>query len=181
MDKQELRRSMRGHSAVDPGVGFMVTSALFVWLSGHMAGTIAAFIAMRDEVDVGPLFERLPGWRWVLPRVESDRSLTFRDRDVPWETHRHGMQQPIDRGTVVPIHEIDMILVPGLAFDETGARLGRGAGYYDRVLASRRADCTAIGVTIESKVIGSVPMLDHDRRVDLLATESGVRECSPRS
>ena len=158
----------------------MVTSALFVWLSGRLPGTIAAFIAMRDEVDVSPLFDRLAGWRWVLPRVEPDRQMTFRDRDVPLEQHQLGILQPIDQGTAIPVGEIDTILVPAIAFDETGARLGRGLGYYDRLLAQRRGDTLAVGVTVESRVIESVPVHDHDQRVDFLATEAGVRECSPR-
>ena len=166
---------------IDPGVGLLVTSSLFVWLSRRLPGTAAAYVAMRDEVDVANLFDRLPGWRWVLPRVEGDRSLTFRDRDVPREVHEWGMEQPVDRGEVVPISQLDVILVPGVAFDRSGARLGRGAGYYDRVLSERRSDSTAVGVTVEERVLGSVPVADHDEVVDLLATESGVRECSPRS
>lgn len=180
MDKDQVRQEMRGHAAVDPGVGFLVTSALFTWLSSRIPGMIAAYLAMRDEVDLSPLFERLPGWRWVLPRVEEDRSLTFRDRDVRVERHPFGMDQPADQGPAIPLHEIDVILVPGVAFDESGARLGRGAGYYDRLLAGRRGDAVAIGVAIETKVIASVPVHDHDQRVDWLATETGVRECSPR-
>lgn len=172
---------MRGHTAIDPGVGLVVTSTLFVWLSSRLPGTIAAFLAMSDEVDVSPLFERLPGWRWVLPRVEPDRSLTFRDRDVPSERHHLGMLQPVDRGPATPVDHIDVILVPGLAFDDSGARLGRGGGHYDRLLAQRRGDSDAVGVTVEERVIESVPVHDHDQRVDWLATETGVRRCSPRT
>lgn len=157
-----------------------VVGGLFGWLSRRLPGTIAAYLAMRDEVDVEPLFERLPGWRWVLPRVEPDASLTWRDRDLPREAHRLGMRQPVDDGPVIAVHEIDVFLVPGMAFDDTGARLGRGGGHYDRVLAIRRKDSEAVGVTVESRIIESVPVHDHDQRVDWLATENGVRECSPR-
>ena len=171
---------MRGQGEMDPGKGLMVVSGLFAWLSGRLPGTIAAFLAMSDEVDLSSLFDQLPGWRWVLPRVEQDRTLTFRDVAVPKETHRFGMEQPIDRGPVVPLHEIDTLLIPGLAFDPAGARLGRGGGYYDRLLAERRGDAQAVGVTVDSRVIKAVPVDDHDQRVDWLATESGVKECSPR-
>ena len=172
---------MRGQEAIDPGKGLLVVSGLFAWLSGRLPGTIAAFLAMSDEVDLSSLFDRLPGWRWVLPRVEQDRTLTFRDAAVPRETHRFGMDQPTDQGPEVPLHEIDILLVPGVVFDSTGARLGRGAGYYDRLLAKRRGDAQAVGVTVDSKVIDSIPVDAHDQSVDWLATESGVRECSPRS
>lgn len=180
MDKNDLRLRMRDHSPVDPGTSFLVVSGLFVWLSERLPGTVSAFLAMPHEIDVGPLFERLPGWRWVLPRVEPDRSLTFRDRDVPRERHRFGMEQPVDQGPIVPISEIDIFLVPGMAFDRTGGRLGHGAGYYDRILAQRRWDTEAVGVTITERVIESIPVLEHDQRVDWLATERGVMSCSPR-
>lgn len=180
MDKESLRAGMAAGRAVDPGAELLVVSGLFVWLSGRLPGTVAAYLALRDEVDVEPLFSRLPGWRWVLPRVEADRSLTWRDRDIPRETHRLGMLQPMGQGEAVPTHEIDVFLVPGIAFDETGARLGRGGGHYDRVLATRRGDSDAVGVTVQSRVIESVPVHDHDQTVDWLATENGVRECCPR-
>lgn len=162
---------------VDTRTSTRVTGSLFEWLSPRLPGTISAFLAMSGEVDVSPLFTRLPGWRWVLPRVEPDRSLTFRDRDVPTEIHRFGMEQPADSGPVVALHEIDVFLTPGLAFDATGGRLGNGGGFYDRVLARRREDAQAVGVTIQSRVFDEVPMTERDQRVDWLATETGVIRC----
>jgi 5-formyltetrahydrofolate cyclo-ligase len=179
MDKERLRAGL-GASKLDPGTELLVVSGMFAWLSSRVPGTVAAFLALGHEVDVEPLFTRLPGWRWVLPRMESDGTLTWRDRDLPREVHRWGMSQPVDQGDAVPASEIDVFLVPGMAFDETGARLGRGGGHYDRVLAIRRKDSEAIGVTVEERVIETVPVHEHDQRVDWLATENGVRQCSPR-
>lgn len=156
-----------------------VAEGLFGWLSRRLPGTVTAFLAMPGEIDLSPLFDRLPGWRWVLPRVEDDRTMTFRDRDAPREVHRFGMSQPTDSGPVIPIPHVDVFLAPGLAFDRGGGRLGNGAGFYDSVLVDRRADSVAIGVTLESRVFDSVPMESHDQRMDLLATELGVKECSP--
>lgn len=176
MDKQRLRERYR--TRVETGSSLLVVSGLFVWLSQRVPGTIAGYSALPDEVDIAPLFERLPGWRWVIPRIEDDHGFTFRDRDLPLERHRWGFDQPIDSGTAVPEQEIDVILAPGLAFDRSGARLGRGGGYYDRILARRRADAVTVGVTILDRIIDRVPMEDHDRRVGWLATEDGVSECS---
>ncbi len=181
MDKDQIRDRAKSHPDIDPAVGDLVVSGLFVWLSPRLPGTAAAYLALPDEVDVTSLFEGLPGWRWVLPRVEDDGALTFRDREVPREIHRFGMEQPVQQGTATPTHEIDVFLVPGMAFDGTGARVGRGAGYYDRLLAERRSDAVAVGVATDIKLIESVPVYEHDQRVDWLATESGVRECSPKT
>lgn len=181
MDKEVIRARMRSQGPVDPSAEFLVISALFGWLSSRLPGTISAFLAMPGEIDVGPLFDRLPGWRWVLPRVEPGRQLSFRDKDVRRETHRFGMEQPRDEGPKVPVHEIDVFLTPGLAFDLQGGRVGNGGGYYDRVLAKRRRDSVAVGVTLDKRLVEAIPMLDHDQRVDWVATESGVKECSTTS
>lgn len=177
MDKVELRRSMSGLGAIDPESQGAVVSALGEWLASRLPGTVSAYLALPDEVDLSPLFDLLPGWRWVLPRVGDDKILTFRDRDVARETHPFGMEQPVAEGVVTSIHDIDTFLVPGLAFDSTGGRLGRGGGFYDRVLPRRRADALAIAVTTRAHVVDSVPMEPHDHRVDWLATEDGVIRC----
>jgi 5-formyltetrahydrofolate cyclo-ligase len=180
VDKQELRALIRSRGPVSADLSSAVRDRLFEWLSTRLPGTVSAFLAMSGEVDLEPLFDRLPGWRWVLPRVEPDRSMTFRDRGVDREVHRFGMSQPADQGPVIPVHEIDVFLTPGLAFDTGGGRLGNGAGFYDRVLGRRRTDSVAIGVTVADRVLTEVPMEGHDRRVDWVASEEGVRECSPR-
>ena len=178
MDKQDLRARFRPGEEVEPEHASLVVESLFAWLSQRLPGTVSAFLAMPSEVDVSPLFERLPGWRWVLARVEADRSMTFRDRAVPRETHPLGMGQPADAGPVIPLREIDVFLTPGLAFDRRGGRLGRGGGFYDRVLAERRTDSAAVGVTVSQRVVESVPMEPHDEPVDWLATEEAVIRCS---
>ena len=179
MDKKSARSEMRRVDPVDPGQSLRVVAGLFTWLSPRLPGTASAYLAMPSEIDVSTLFERLPGWRWVLPRIEDDRSLTFRDRDVPRETHEFGMSQPVAEGPVVPISEIDVFLVPGLALTRSGDRLGHGGGYYDGVLSQRRADSVPIGVALSEQVVESIPVDDHDERVEWLATEDGVSSCSP--
>lgn len=181
VDKATLRREMRSIGEVDSATSTRVVEGLFAWLSRRLPGTISAFIPMPGEIDLTPLFDRLPGWRWVLPRVEDDGTLTFRDRDVPRETHRFGMRQPVDRGPVIPITQIDVFLTPGLAFDESGGRLGNGGGFYDRVLSEMRHDAEAVGVTLRRRVVAEVPTEKHDRRVAWLATENGVIDCRTRS
>lgn len=178
MDKQELRAEMRARPAIDGELSRRVVEGLFTWLSARIPGTVSAFLAMSGEVDLSPLFTRLPGWRWVLPRVEADGSMTFRDRDLPRETHRWGMQQPTDAGPAISLHEIDVFLTPGLAFDRSGGRLGNGGGFYDRVLATKRRDSPAVGITVARRVVEVVPIEPHDQRVDWLATEAGVTRCS---
>jgi 5-formyltetrahydrofolate cyclo-ligase len=181
MDKASLRARMRSLGPLPADVSDRINAGLFAWLSKRLPGTITAFLPMEGEVDLRPLFERLPGWRWALPRVEPDGSVTFRDVGVPRETHPFGMEQPTDSGPVIPIHEIDVFLVPGLAFDRGGGRLGNGAGYYDRILSSARSDAATIGIAPNVRLIDRVPVEEHDVLVGLLATEDGVISALPRS
>jgi len=181
MDKKTARSSLRRPDRIDPDQSISVVSGVFTWMAARLPGTASAYLAMQSEIDVSTLFERLPGWRWVLPRVEKEGSLTFRDRDVPRETHEYGMEQPVGEGPVIPIPEIDVFLVPGLAFNRSGDRLGRGGGYYDRVLAQRRPDSVPIGIATREWVVESIPVQDHDQPVEWLATEDGVSRCSPRT
>lgn len=179
MDKDSIRAMVRREGPIGVRVQQDVVAGLFTWMSPRLPGTVSAYLAMPGEIDLSRLFDRLPGWRWVLPRVEPGRRLSFRDRDVPREVHRFGMSQPTDQGPEIPLAEIDVFLTPGLAFDLAGGRVGNGAGYYDRVLAQKRRDAEAVGVTIDRRILDAVPMMGHDQRMDWLASESGVRECFP--
>lgn len=180
MDKASLRQRMRALGPLPNEVNDRIVAGLFAWLSPRLPGAISAFLPMEGEVDLRPLFLRLPGWRWVLPRVEPDRSVTFRDAASPRETHRFGMEQPTDSSPLIPIHEIDVFLVPGLAFDRGGGRLGNGAGHYDRILSSARADAVSVGMAPEPRLVEEVPSESHDVSVGWLATEDGVVSRAPR-
>src|SRR5690606_2797566 len=71
-------------------------------------------------------------------------------------------------------HELDLCIVPGLAFDRRGVRLGRGGGYYDRYLPRLRAGAVRVGWIPERFVFDELPLEPHDARVDLLGTEQGI-------
>lgn len=178
MGKDTLRRQLRAQSREPlPEAQRGIERHLFTWLSARLPGTIAAYVAMPDEIELEPVMGRLPGWRWVLPRLEHDDAVTFRDREVPRERHSLGMAQPVAAGEPIPILEIDLFLVPGLAFDLGGGRLGRGGGHYDRILSERRTDSVAVGVAPPGSLVDLVPREPHDVAMDFLATVDGVVSC----
>jgi len=181
VDKEQVRESLARSRRPSARVNKSVVAGLFEFLAPRLPGTIAGYLATGHEPDLEELWNRLPGWRWVLPRIEGDGSLTFRDQAVAREDHPLGMTQPVGSGPIIRIPDLDVILVPALAFDRSGARLGRGGGHYDRVLAARRPGSHAIGVSTRARLIDRVPMEAHDQSVDWLATEDGVSLCSPRS
>ena len=84
-----------------------------------------------------------------------------------------GILEPGAETPVVSPGEVDLILVPGMAFDPTGGRLGRGKGYYDRFLGNGKT----IGVCYQSALLPQVPMEAHDRRVDAIVTDQTIILC----
>ena len=83
------------------------------------------------------------------------------------------MEPPADLPET-PAAGIDLFLCPGLAFDRAGGRLGHGAGYYDRLLATAAPGAATFGVSFSNGVVPSVPMAGHDIRMDFLVTEAGI-------
>jgi 5-formyltetrahydrofolate cyclo-ligase len=104
---------------------------------------------------------------WVAKQMvaaavtDLDRSLILR---------RNRIREPLPECPVVPPSEIDLILIPGLAFDRTGRRLGRGGGFYDRFLADPGLRATRCGVLFDCQLLPEIPADPHDIRVDFLAT-----------
>ncbi len=139
------------------------------------ATTVGLYLPMADEVDIEPLVSA--GRRFVAPRVQMTPSphLTFHELGAGTEQHRWGLREPAANAPQVPIQQIDLLLVPGLLFDEQGGRLGYGKGFYDRALAHAPASTVTVGVTLDALVVPLLPLAKHDVAVQYLVTETGLR------
>ena len=140
---------------------------------------VAGYWPMGDEADPRDLMMALAarGHELALPRVEAKHAPLVFHRWREGEAlmpHKFGMSEPhVDREIAVP----DVVLVPLLAFDADGYRLGYGGGFYDRTLETLRAKhkIRAIGVSYAGQEIESVPHEIHDHRLDAVLTENGIR------
>lgn len=174
--KAEWRRR-----ALDNRAALRVDSARVCWhlerflRSALLDGWVVAFDAMPDEVDIRPLIEsEEPVGRFALTRTPSQgRELTVHPADSALERHRYGYRHPVAGSVLVPDDEVAAVLVPALAFDHRGHRLGFGAGYYDRFLARLRPDVLRIGVS-DGFIVPELPIERHDIAMTHLATEVGV-------
>lgn len=142
---------------------------------------VSGFASLPDEFRIWPLLRRLSrdGHRLALPVMQGKgKPLLFRawapgdamDRAV-W-----GIAEPkADKPELAP----DILLVPLLAFDRPGWRLGYGGGFYDRTLASLRARkrISAVGLGFDEQQVDAVPHLDYDQRLDWVLTPSGPIRC----
>ncbi len=89
-----------------------------------------------------------------------------------------GIPQPKkDRQRVVPLEDIDLVILPGIAFDRQGNRLGYGGGYYDRLLTAKHPAATLIGLAYELQIVEDIPNLPHDVQANKVITEKRVITC----
>lgn len=170
--KRLLRQQLTSRPHPPPEVRRRVVGHVADWLERHRPRVVVGFLAMGDEIDISPLVAQHPGIRFGLTRTAPGLRLTVHDFSGPRERHRFGFDQPAADSPVIALADIDLVLVPGLAFGPDGRRLGRGAGYYDRFLHEVRA--TTMGLTTRDRVRPDLPLEPHDVRMDWLATEDGV-------
>lgn len=143
---------------------------------------VSGFSAIRDEIDPAGLLQRLQdeGHRLCLPVMEGKgKPLVFRAWS-PGDTMgkvQWGIAEPLPDK---PVLEPDVVLVPLLAFDAAGFRLGYGGGFYDRTLARLRAikPVVAVGVAYDELKVDAVPHRSYDERLDWVLTPSGPQRCS---
>ena len=172
--KDELRIEMKQRvRALDAGFRALASEKIcraiaedFAWKSARL---IAAFLPLPSEPQIGSLFESR---NVSIPRVRGEKCdlviLPQNLADADWRLH--GAE--FDALPAVDFALADLILVPGLAFTKDGARLGRGGGYYDRLLANCPPRTRRIGVCFAAQIVPAFPIEPHDQRVDRVITES---------
>ncbi len=140
----------------------------------QQARSILFYAPMPEELDVWPLLATAlaAGKTAALPafRAESGSYIACVVRDAIKDVRlgAFGIREPAEGCVAEPVNELDLLLVPGVAFDLHGRRLGRGKGFYDRLLATVRG--TTIGVAFDQQVVAEVPVEPHDARLNCILT-----------
>ena len=154
------------------------------WPPWQTAQVVMGFVPLLDEPDVLPLLRGVltRGGVVCLPRVDWAAGtmtvvrVTNLDADVVSDSvmARLGLREPRADLEPVATADISMVLVPGLAFDALGGRLGRGKGYYDKFLAAVPARTVTCGICFYAQLLERVVTEPHDAFVGSIATERGV-------
>ena len=145
------------------------------------ARSAMTFWSFGSEVDTAPLIDRLAaeGRTVALPRIEgSDIVAVAYVLGAATTETPFGAKEPAE-GRVLDPSELDLVVVPGVAFDRSGNRVGYGAGYYDRFLRRTRGRVPALAIAFAVQVVSEVPTGRTDRRVDAIVTETEVIRCGP--
>lgn len=182
--KAELRKRLRGVRKTTPAEACAERSARIVAaLEPHAAIVGARSVALfwpileRHEVDLRALDERLRarGVRVAYPSIDPDtNAMTFRFVDDPTslEDAGYGFAEP---GADAPVADaLDVIVVPALAVDPTGHRIGYGAGYYDRTLPAYAPPAVTLVVAYDWQLVAEVPATEGDVRCDWVVTDTRV-------
>ena len=143
------------------------------------AATVLAFWSFGSEVDTAPLLDglRSRGTTVALPRTPDGDivPVVWTPGSSMTETS-FGSREPAE-GRVLQARELDLIVVPGVAFDRSCHRVGYGGGFYDRLLASTREGTAVIAIAFGAQVVDQVPTGPLDRPVDAIVTEDDVIRC----
>ncbi len=180
LDKSALRtrlRTLRAEMAArDPDAAARLADGFPARLLERYGPAVAGYRAIGSELDPEPLMRRLEksGASLALPRIEPDGAMTFRAWSFgePLEAASFGLLQPPEDAPELPP---TLVLVPLLAFDRLGHRLGYGKGHYDRALAGLRSGgrVFACGIAYRAQMVESLPAEAHDEVLDWAATEAG--------
>lgn len=146
------------------------------------AGTVMAYMSFRNEVATNAFIGRciLDGKRVVIPKAQQSPDMALlpyevKDLDQDVLPGLWGIPEPdASRLHMVNPLEIDLVVVPGVAFDGRRYRIGYGAGYYDRFLLTLRPDCLKVGIAFDMQMLEQFDAERYDIPMDLVITEKRI-------
>lgn len=189
MDKASIRKELFARrDAIPPEVrrakNRMIRERLSALDEFKNARTIFFFASFRTEVDTIELIKISfsEGKRVVLPKVDKEKHMLviYEIKSIDeLKPEYMGIPEPavLSDDRKVNINDVDIVIIPGAAFDEAGNRIGYGAGYYDMLLSSLTRNIPIIAPAYEEQVTDSIPAEPHDIKVSIIVTDSRVIRC----
>ncbi len=168
--RKEISEKVKAHSELEKSrKSAIIKNKLFNEEEFKKSDVVMFYVSLRDEVDTLTMIDEAlkTGKRVCVPVIlkEEKRLIAgeIKNRREDLEKQHFGIYQP-RRGKVreVPLEDIDLVVVPGMAFDKKNVRLGRGHGYYDKFLCCLPKDTKAIGLAFDFQVVKDLPKEPHD-------------------
>jgi len=173
--RREVRAALAGMPAEQKAMASQAAVRLLVqqrvW---REARSVLLFAPTQDEVNIWPLLERALGEGRLValprfaPQTASYTACRVQNLAEEINTGKFGIREPSAGCAEVVLNRLDLTLVPGVAFDLHGRRLGRGKGFYDQLLAAVRG--TTCGVAFEQQIVREVPVEPHDVHLNCILT-----------
>ncbi len=168
--RKEISEKLKSHSELEKSVkSDIIKTKLLNGEEFRKAKLVMFYVSLKDEVDTLSMIDEAlkTGKRVCVPVIfKEEKKLIageIKDRIEDLESQHFGIYQP-KKGRVkeVPLEDIDLVVVPGIAFDKKNVRLGRGHGYYDRFLSSLPEKTKTIGLAFDFQVVKDLPKDPHD-------------------
>lgn len=182
MDKQDIRRKIleqrkQLNFELKKNLDKAICERLEIFESFKIAHTIFAYISHLNEVDTRPCIEpHLLEKTFVLPSTKGEHIQLVRLRSFDeLKVGEFGIYEPADPTAVHAHEDIQLAIIPGVAFDLNGNRVGYGGGYFDRFL--KKINCTTIALAYEFQIVDQVPTEPYDVPVDYIVTERRIITC----
>ena len=177
LSKSELRRTILKQRESLSAAEWQIKSSLIGDRLRNLplfkeAKTILAYFSFRQEADLTPLF--LLNKNWCFPRCVN-KSLIWHlwHPGKSFSISKYGIKEPLKTAPIITPQSADLILVPTVACDQQGHRLGYGGGFYDRLLISNQCSCIpTIGIVYDFAYISQLPIDPWDIKLDFICTES---------
>ncbi len=180
--REEMRQRLVQYDLADmQRAGLRIGAALEVLLTRYFQPQlIMSYVSTKGEAPTHDVIRNClqRGQRICVPKIELAEE-TMEPREVEnfyrdLQRGYHGILEPGDTSRPVDADEIDIHLIPGIAFDPQGVRLGRGGGFYDRFLQQCSPEKIKVGLAFSWQIVEEIPAETHDIPMDLIVTEVGV-------
>ncbi len=177
-EKAALRKTMRAlkEPAERRTEGEAAASHLISWPVFQAAGTVCCYVSMGWEIDTLPVLAAIlqAGKTLALPKTYEKGIMEFRRVLDPafLRPGRWNIPEPGDEAEIIPPQDLSLLLIPALAVDAMGCRLGQGAGYYDRYLP--QTSCPLAALVLARQVVPFVPCGERDYLVQWIITGRGI-------
>ena len=175
VDKRELRLAMRKlNRSLQPEVRSHLSHKLWEAVESlpqfREAKVVAFFSSLSDEPDTSSALECWSQQKHLLvPRVEGEIMHFYEFVPEHMTDGSFGILEPSE-GDIFPAGDIDLIVVPGVAFTAAGDRMGRGKGFYDKYLSQSEMRAYRVGVCYPHQIVESLPTEPHDQRMDIVVS-----------
>lgn len=176
--RQEICQKLQAQSPADRRKkSLIIEEKLFGLDVFKKAAAVCFYVSLPEEVDTAQMIDRAlrAGKRVLVPRVNGGAPLQLyeiKNRRQDLERGAFGIMEPVpSRTRLADAKEIGCVIAPGVAFDRTNHRLGRGKGFYDRFLAGLGPGVAKIGVAFSFQMVEEVPRYGHDVRLDVVLVD----------
>jgi 5-formyltetrahydrofolate cyclo-ligase len=168
--RENIKELLKAHSELEKSEkSDIIKHKLFNEEIFKKANVVMFYVSLKDEVDTLPMIDEAlsAGKRVCVPVILKEEMKLIvgeiKDRKMDLERRHFGIYQPKkDRVREIPLKDIDLVVVPGIAFDKKNVRLGRGHGYYDRFLCGLQKETKIIGLAFRFQVLDDLPQDSHD-------------------